>query len=148
MKKLTSLFALLLLVFLTAGASAQTAPGYFTLFTTNVAASTTRTNWVVNGREVRIQPDKNLVWMPTIYSAAASSSNVIFGFNVSIDGQHYTTDYPIRITNALSGTNPVKTQSVITYATNANYRTIRLDYIQNIDTNAVTVTNALYGFFP
>lgn len=65
------------------------------------------------------------------------TSNVISGFDYSIDGTNYTTTIPLTFTNTAAGSNNTFSQWFILTNT-AGIQSIRYDYLSSAQTNNVT----------
>ena len=122
----------------------------FSLFATNITASLT-TNAATAAAVVRIDPEhrgKALTIVPSYSLANTNNENTTFGFNVSLDGQLWTTSVPITATiaNSRTGTNMV---GFATLDTNVTFhaRFIRLDKIV-ASTNATQIVRVQYRFAP
>ena len=86
--------------------------------------------------------------VPSYSLANTNNENTTFGFNVSLDGQLWTTSVPITATiaNSRTGTNMV---GFATLDTNVTFhaRFIRLDKIV-ASTNATQIVRVQYRFAP
>ena len=128
---------------------AQTGPpafgGTVNLFTNSVTASGGATNAGAK-RVIDVPANTVAAFSVTLIGTGAATSNVVAGFNASLNGQDWTTDFPYSLTVASSGTATVRKIAVI--GTNLNARFIALDRVTTDSTNAVTITNVTYTFFP
>lgn len=127
---------------------AQVAPpepttiGTFTLPSTLVAADTTSN--VLSA--ILVQQGQPLAISPLFAVVAAGTDNVVFLFDLSLDGTNYATIGNISLTNAANGTTAVRGHHVIPASSIGPARYIRLKTIHNDDDANINVTNVTYAW--
>lgn len=68
---------------------------------------TTSTSNSVAGTPFDIPQNSDLIILPTVHATGASTSNVVYGFDVTPDGTNWTTVAPIQGSLTLKGATPV-----------------------------------------
>ena len=104
--------------------------------TTNVASAA-----------IAVYRDRGLAILPLISSTNASTSNVVFSFQVSVDATNWSTS-TINVTNALSGTTGQLNYNLIPRTTLDNVRYLRLWQISHTHTASAFITNVTWSAFP
>jgi hypothetical protein len=145
MKKLTFLLGLLGVLAVLTSAEAQMKTGTLVNTVGTVAASSTSNN--INSAAVLLRGGENgpgngigITFWPTVTGGnAANTENAVFGWAYSFDSNTWTT---VSITNnvAINGTTAVV--GMIELAPK-NARWVRLKSIQNLSTNALTVSTSI-----
>jgi hypothetical protein len=129
-------------------ADAQVGPpalgGSYTPFSNTLPALGNITNAVK--RPIDVPAKSVVVFFLTIGGQNIGTSNIVFSFNGSLDGQNWTTTFPFSMTGATAGTNAYK--QILILGTNLPARFISLDSISSTSTNAISVSNVTYVFFP
>lgn len=124
-------------------ASAQvtsTRLGSFSGLPASVAAETT-TNVTSN---IQVWQGRGIAIQPAFTGAAASTADVVLTFRYSIDGTNYSTT-SVTMTNALNATTAVRGHHVLTADQLVGVRNLQLYSIQNVGTNALTLTGVFYS---
>lgn len=117
--------------------------GSLPLFTQNVP--TVGSNSPTTGAsKFFVPPGYAFVIFPSISSTQASTSNLVFKFKASVDGNTWTSNYVYTGTIALSGTTTNVTPIVIT--TNAEARYLSLDSITSTEVAWARVQRVQYLF--
>lgn len=112
------------------------ASGLLTLSNTNVVSTASTPFAVPQGAPFILQP--------AFSAAGVGNSNVVFSFNVSGDGTHYSTTLPFSVTIAANGTTNVVGYTNVPASVLSGVQWIRCDQIQTTQTNLVTIT-AIYA---
>ena len=149
MKKV--LFSLIAVLAMTFGASALEIPSYIDktgVFITNasltIPAATTVT--ITNGqfKPMPVQPGVGFAFQPIFTSTnAASTANVIYNIELSLDGTNYSASNALSFTNAQSGTNTVVGYFEVPASAINNAKWARLGSVQvTTSTNSSVLTSA------
>lgn len=112
---------------------------------TNLANITNTTAIITGGVDgTRVLPGEPCsLWVK--YSAVGSNlTNVVWGFDVSIDNSTWTTGQPLKMTNACNGTNVLVARAQFTAAELGAARYIRLGSVSTV-TNTVSTTWCRYA---
>ncbi len=105
---------------------------------TNVS---TNVVWVYRGR--------GLLFSSSIATTNTTGlSNIIFGFDTTIDGTNWTTTRSLTATGTLNGVNGVLVQVLLPPTLLDNVRQIRVATQQNQYTNTAFITNMQWSVFP
>ena len=94
-------------------------------------AVTNATTLATNSTAITVRQGKGLAVFPKFHGTGASTSDVTFHFDVSIDGTNYTTTRPLTAVVPLNGTNLVTGFKLFAPSALDHVRTIRISAIQN-----------------
>lgn len=119
-----------------------TTTGTLTSVTTGVASNDVVT---VTSSSVNVPQGRALAFVPEFKLASAGTGNVIFTFQVSIDGTDWTTSAGLTHTVAANGTTTVRSLYLLDPTELNAVRYVRLAGINNA-ANAVTLTNILVKY--
>lgn len=107
-------------------------PGDLTWVTTSTSNSTA-------GATFDIPQNTDLIILPTVHASGASTSNVVYGFNVTTDGTNFTTTAPIQGGVILNGATPA---TGYIYVSRTNLTGLKqLRFGQCSTTSLATITN-------
>jgi len=134
------------LLFMTAPSQAQVVKSFG--ITNLVIAGPSTNNFGTTNPPVQIWSGRGYALAPMLVGTNSGTSNVVFGFNVSVDGTNFSTTLPITVTNSANGTNPVVGYTLIGPAVLNNARWWRLDQIVTSQTNSLTIQKVIGGYFP
>lgn len=125
-------------------ASAASQPNYYDNVLTNGTATVTNLQTLgVTAKPFTLRQGCGLYVSPYFTGTNDSTTNVVFKFETTADGANYSTTGPLRVTNALNGTNAVRGAFFISNDTLDNCRAVKLVSIQNYHTNSISVTNVV-----
>lgn len=96
-------------------------------------------------------PLSGIAFYPTfqvLTNGAASTGEIVLGFNLSPDNSTWTTTTPILVTNTITGTNSFTFYSSVLQSSMRNAQFIRLGSISNGATNTLTVGTIKYAIVP
>jgi hypothetical protein len=113
-----------------------------------VSAATNTTVTSTSGTALTIRPGQALALSPYFAGTQGGTSNVVFGFNVSVDGTNYTTTPPgnFLFTNSANGTTGVIGLHQIPASNLFGIQKIRFDSLATTQTNGIFVTNIFYNY--
>lgn len=121
------------------------------LFTNTTLVATGGANITTNStllhRPIDIPPKTIVVLATTITPADVGTSNVVFGFNQSMDAVNWRSDLATTATVACVASN-VTTTSFTILGTNLLARFLSLESVTSRQTNVVTISDARLVFFP
>jgi hypothetical protein len=104
------------------------------------AASISPTNSVIELRK-----NEGAAIIPTIWGTGASTANVTLTFNVSADGENFTTTGPLTYVVALNGTTPVVGYKNFTASELNNVKYLKLSTIANAGAVGCVISNVVYS---
>lgn len=94
-----------------------------------------------------IPQNTDIIIMPTIQGASATTSNVVFGFNATPDGTNWTTVPPLTGTMVAQGATQI-TGAIYLWRTNlTGFKQIRFGYSSTTSLATVTNQGMRYGYF-
>lgn len=107
-------------------------PGDLTWVTTSTSNST-------SGATFDIPQNTDLIILPTVHASGASTSNVVYGFNVTPDGTNFTTTAPIQGGVILNGATAATGYIFVSRTNLTGMKQLRFGYCST--TSVATITN-------
>jgi hypothetical protein len=137
----------LLLFILPAPARAQIAATDFSALTSVPASmpSNTTSNSLTSS-VINLRQGRGVALSVRFVAADAGTSNITFGFDVSLDGTNYSTTQPVSIVATANGTNTVQTYTNVPASWLDNAQKMRLTKVINLQTNVLTINNVTASF--
>lgn len=107
----------------------------------------TGTSNSTSGTAIDVPQGVDMIIMPSIKGAGATTSNNITGFDVTVDGTNYTTTGALQVTNFLTGSTVTTGYGIITARQLAGVKKMRFSFSSTPSVQIVTNLAIYYGFY-
>lgn len=114
---------------------------------TDLAAATAGASNSTSGLTFRVPQNRDLIIQCTYTNSNAVNigSNIVAGFDFTVDGTQYTTTHPVTVTLANAGTGYLSGAATINRTNVTGYARGRFSYLSATQTNAATVVSISIG---